>query len=90
MPLPAYEVGPQYPDELRAAGVTGEAMVLFTVKADGTVADPKVIESNDRVFGRAAVDALLQWRFRPALVGGHPVDCRVMQSLEFTLAGKNG
>jgi TonB family protein len=82
-PVATREVEPDYPPELGSI-LTGKAMVVFTVRADGKVADPSVVEADDILFGEAAVKAVFQWRFRPAKVHGTPVDCRMTLPFVFT------
>lgn len=57
---------PRYPPEALRAGQSGEVMVEFTVAADGTVSNARVVRSNPpRVFDREAVNAVRRWRFQP-------------------------
>lgn len=44
-PTPKFQARPQYPSELRTAGVGGEAVVDFVVDADGAVRNAKAIRS---------------------------------------------
>ena len=75
-PVATREIEPDYPLELGSI-LTGKAVVVFTVRADGKVADASVVEADDVLFGEAAVAAVRKWRFRPAEVKGAPVDCRM-------------
>ncbi|MGA2016657.1 MAG: energy transducer TonB [Opitutaceae bacterium] len=75
-PVATREIEPDYPFELESV-LTGKALVVFTVRADGKVADASVVEADDVLFGEAAVAAVRKWRFRPAQVKGAPVDCRM-------------
>jgi TonB family protein len=82
-PVATREVEPDYPPELGSI-LTGSALVVFTVRADGKVADASVVEADDVLFGEAAVAAVRKWRFHPALVKGAPVDCRMTLPFIFT------
>ena len=75
---------PHYPSELRKAGINGETLLMFTVRADGSVADVTILETTDKRFGDASVESILTWRYKPAILKGHAVDCRVTQKLVFT------
>jgi TonB family protein len=77
------EIEPEYPPELGSI-LTGKAMVVFTVRTDGKVADASVVEADDILFGESAVKAVLKWRFHPARVHGAPVDCRLKLPFVFT------
>lgn len=61
---------PEYPAHAEMSGIEGYTLVEFTVNPDGTVAEPAVRESSAYLFGRAAVDALENWKFEPVFVGG--------------------
>jgi len=82
-PVAIHEVEPDYPPELGSI-LTGNALVVFTVRTDGKVADPAVVEADDILFGESAVQAILKWRFRPAKVHGAPVECRMTLPFVFT------
>lgn len=75
---------PRYPSELRKMGIDGESLILFTVKADGTVADAVILTATDIRFGEAGRESILKWQFKPALLKGRAVDCRIKQKLVFT------
>lgn len=75
-PVATREIEPDYPSELGSI-LTGKALVAFTVRADGKVADASVVQADDVLFGEAAVAAVSKWRFHPAQIKGAPVDCRM-------------
>jgi protein TonB len=57
---------PRYPPEALRAGQSGEVQVEFTVAADGSVSNARVVRANPpRVFDREAVAAVRRWRFQP-------------------------
>jgi protein TonB len=61
---------PEYPQHAEMSGIEGYTLVEFTVNPDGTVAEPAIRESSAYLFGRAAVDALENWKFEPVFAGG--------------------
>jgi TonB family protein len=87
-PVATHEVEPDYPYSLESI-LSGTAVVVFTVRADGKVADPSVLEADDVRFGEAAVAAIQDWRFRPAQVKGAPVDCRMTMPFVFVAPDPN-
>jgi TonB family protein len=84
-PVPLFQARPRYPFALRKAGVSGEGVVSFTVRTDGSVGDAVVVRATDAQFGDAAVEAILKWKFRPAKVNGTPVNCRMTVPIVFSL-----
>lgn len=61
---------PEYPQHAEMSGIEGYSLVEFTVNPDGSVAEPAIRESSAYLFGRAAVDALENWKFEPVFAGG--------------------
>lgn len=82
-PVAVHEVEPPDPPELGSI-LSGNALVVFTVRPDGKVTDASVLQADDVLFGEAAVKAILKWRFRPAEVNGAPVACRMTMPFTFT------
>lgn len=57
---------PEYPREALRAGRAGEVEVELTVGTDGSVTAARVIRADPvRIFDRAALSAVEQWRFQP-------------------------
>jgi periplasmic protein TonB len=81
-PVATREVEPDYPFDLSSI-LTGKAIVVYTVRADGKVADVSVVEADDILFGEAAEAAIRKWRYHPAKLMGEPVDCRLSQTFVF-------
>ena len=81
-------VQPVYPDRARKKGVSGSVQLSLLVGVDGAVRDAKVLQSSPPdTFDAAALDAVRQWRFSPALYEGRPVPIRVTQTLRFGFEG---
>ena len=78
---------PVYPAELRVRHIAGECVISFTVKQDGSIGDLMVVRANDVRFGTATINAVSQWQFIPARLGGQPVDCRLTMPIKFQLPG---
>jgi protein TonB len=75
---------PEYPDLARSAGVDGTVMVQALVGKDGRVKDTKVVKSIP-MLDEAAVKAVRQWVFKPALSNNKPVAVWVAVPVKFTL-----
>jgi protein TonB len=67
---------PLYPAAARAARVSGAVVVEATIDVEGKVGAATAIACSHPGLGfeAAAVDAVLQWKFRPALHRGEPVE----------------
>ena len=72
--LPIVRVAPVYPARALSRGLEGFVDLSFTVTTTGTVKDPIVIQSTSSLFERAAVRAVLKFKYKPRVVDGVPVD----------------
>ncbi|MGH9772646.1 MAG: energy transducer TonB [Candidatus Acidiferrales bacterium] len=84
-PIARVQVQPQYPFEMRRAGVTGEVTVDFIVDTNGDVQNAYAIKSSQREFEQAAVQAVSKWKFRPGRKGGRNVNTHMQVPIVFTL-----
>jgi len=84
-PEPRVQPPPQYPFEMKRAGITGEVTIEYIVDSNGNVNQVQVIKSTQREFENAVTQAVLKWKFKPGKKGGRAVNTRVAQSFPFTL-----
>lgn len=83
---PLVRVEPRYPVRARQDGIEGWVKLGFTVSANGSVKDVKVISSKPRkVFDKAARKALKRWKFKAVVVNGKAVARRAEQVMQFKL-----
>jgi TonB family protein len=68
---------PEYPAELKKAGIIGSAVISFIVETDGRTSELAVKTATHPEFGAAALAAIHRARFRPASIGGKPVRVRM-------------
>ena len=82
-------VGPEYPEQAKAAGVQGWVKVRYDIGDDGVVENLVLVTSDPPgVFDAAALAAVAQWRYRPATLDGAPVRVSgVVSTLRFALDG---
>ena len=66
------KVPPSYPDAAREHGVQGTVWMQALVRTDGTVGATLVTRGHPEL-NAAAVAAVAQWRFQPAIAAGKPV-----------------
>ena len=86
--MPLVRVPPRYPGRAARLQIEGSVTVEFTITADGSVADPAIIESDPpRVFDKAALQAIVQWKFKPRVENGQAIESRASQRIEFALGG---
>lgn len=72
--LPIVRVSPIYPRRALTRGIEGYVLVEFVVTETGTVRDPVVLFADPPgFFERAAVTAVLKFKYKPKVAGGEPV-----------------
>ncbi|MBV9183036.1 MAG: energy transducer TonB [Acidobacteria bacterium] len=80
-----YDVAPKYPPEAGRARIEGTVVLMAVIGKDGTVRDVQV-ESGLPVLAQAAIDAVKQWRYRPYLLNGEPVEIDSQITINFNLS----
>jgi protein TonB len=89
--IPVVVIRPIYPRDAAISGIEGWVKIEFTITEAGTVKDPQVVDARPaRVFNRAAIRAILKWKFKPRVVAGVAVDRRASQIIDFTLDDAGG
>jgi TonB family protein len=76
---------PLYPDSLHRQRIPGRVLAEFVVDTAGRP-EPEtigIVSSTDPRFSASVVHALLEARFVPARLGGHPVRQLVQQPFSF-------
>ena len=67
------KVTPKYTEAARKAGVQGTVIVEAVIDEQGRVTNVHVLRGLPMGLDRMAVEAIQQWRFRPAMRGDKPV-----------------
>jgi protein TonB len=84
-PIPIYSPDPGYSEEARKAKYSGVAVVVAIVDAQGNVTDVQILKPVGLGLDEKAVEAVRQWKFKPALRNGTPVKVRVNIEVTFRL-----
>jgi protein TonB len=78
--------GPSFPEASRRRGEEGVVRVELFVDPTGRVADVRILESSGfSALDAAAVQAVREWRFRPAQRAGLPVAGSITTAVHFRL-----
>jgi TonB family protein len=73
MPVVIKRVQPVYPKMLATINVKGSAVVECVVGRDGVIESATVVHATHVLFGEAAREAVMQWKFLPGRLGSEPV-----------------
>ena len=80
-----YKVEPEFSEEARKAKFQGTVILSIEVDQSGHTRTLEVVSSPGLGLDRKAIEAVLQWRFRPALRDGKPVTTSARVELNFRL-----
>jgi len=80
-----HDVTPTYPPEAGRARIEGTVVLLAVIGTDGSVKDVRV-ENGLPILAQAAIDAVKQWRYKPYLIDGEPVEVDSRITINFTLS----
>jgi len=89
--VPMVRVPPQYPERALQRGIEGRVLIEFTITKSGAVKDAKVIAAEpSKIFNKAAIKAVLQWKYNPKIVNGKAVEqVGVRIAIPFKLGSEN-
>ncbi len=79
-------VEPVYPPIAKTARVQGTVILQAVIGKDGTIQNLHVVSGHPLLQG-AAMDAVKQWRYKPYILNGDPVEVDTQVEVHFTLAG---
>jgi len=82
-----YRVQPDYPALARQAGIQGAVELRAIISKTGTIERLTVIRG-PFMLAPAAVNAVRQWRYRPYVLNGAPIEVETEITVNFTL-GRN-
>jgi protein TonB len=77
-----YRKDAEYPKIAKQTGAKGVVTLNATIGADGNIKKVKVV-SGHPMLTSAAVDAVKQWRYRPTLLNGQPVETETQVLVNF-------
>ena len=80
------KVNPVYPDVARTSRVQGQVVLRGVIGKDGSVENLQVI-SGHPMLTQAALDAVKQWKYRPYILQGRPVEVETQVTVIFQLVG---
>jgi protein TonB len=81
-----YKVQPVYPPLARSARVQGSVVLRAVISRAGTIENLQVL-SGHPLLVKAAREAVEQWRYRPYILNGEPVEVETQVTVNFLLAG---
>ena len=82
-PATMKKVDPKYPQSLISDRVEGEVVLYAIIRGDGSVDGIQLVRGVDEQLDDNAMQALSQWKFRPATRQGTPVELEAIVHIPF-------
>jgi protein TonB len=79
------KIEPDYPKLALVARVTGVVLLKAIISKEGAITELQVV-SGHPILVPAAVDAVKQWRYRPYLLNGEPVEVETYVTVTFQIS----
>jgi protein TonB len=81
-----HEVKPLYPPLAKQARVQGTVVLSAIISKEGNIEQLKVMSGHPMLI-QNALDAVRQWKYKPYVLNGEPVEVDTTISVVFTLGG---
>ena len=81
------KVEPTYPQMAKIARVQGAVLLAALIGKDGTIQNLHVVSTASPLLNQAALDAVKQWKYKPYILNGEPVEVDTNITVNFTLSG---
>jgi protein TonB len=78
------KISPSYPTNALRMRIEGSVELLATISKKGDISAVKIL-SGDPNLARAAADAVKQWKYKPYLLDGSPVEIQTQVTVNFKL-----
>ena len=81
-----FRVQPVYPALARQVRIQGSVQLRAIISKAGTIENLAVVSGHPMLV-KSAIDAVRQWRYRPYLLNGDPVEVETEVTVNFLLSG---
>jgi len=80
------KVQPVYPPSAKAARTQGKVVLETVISTEGVPEEIRVVSSPSDDLTQSALEAVRQWRYKPTLLNGNPVEVTTEVLVSYTLA----
>ena len=80
------KVQPTYPPLAKTARIQGDVVLNAIISKNGNIENLRVISGHPMLVA-SALDAVKQWKYKPYILNGEPVEVETTVTVKFTLAG---
>jgi TonB family protein len=78
------KIDPQYPQMARIAHIQGDVIISGIINREGNIAEAKAL-SGHPILVQSALDAVKQWKYKPFLLNGEPVEVKTTITVRFRM-----
>lgn len=82
--LKTHDVTPKYPREARDKGIQGDVLLQATIDTKGNITKLNPVRG-DPILVEASIKAVKQWRYKPYVLNGEPVEVETTIRIVFHL-----
>jgi len=79
-----HRVQPEYPTIAKTAGIQGVVEIAALISKEGAIENLHVLKGHPMLVS-AAINAVRQWRYRPYILNGDPIEVDTLITVNFTL-----
>lgn len=80
------KVQPTYPPLAKTARIQGDVVLNAIISKNGAIENLRVVNGHPMLV-TSALDAVKQWKYKPYILNGEPVEVETTITVKFTLAG---
>ena len=80
------KIQPAYPPLARQARIQGNVLLQAEISKEGTIENLRLI-SGHPMLAPAAIEAVKQWKYKPYILNGEPVEVDTQITVIFSLSG---
>jgi periplasmic protein TonB len=80
------KINPAYPPLAKQARIAGAVVLQAEISKDGSIQNLHVISGHPMLVP-SAIEAVKQWKYKPYILNGEPVEVETTITVNFTLAG---
>ena len=81
------KTAPTYPQMAKIARVQGAVVLAAVIGKDGSIQNLHVVSTASPLLNQAAMDAVREWKYRPYILDGEPVEVDTTVTVNFVLGG---
>ncbi len=78
------QTAPHYPAKARAAHISGDVVLHAMIDKEGKISEVHAVSGNE-ALAEAAVEAVRQWRYKPFLSNGEPIEVETTITVTFAM-----